>query len=294
MLKFIKRTTNHGINALKQNEEDKIHMEEQKKEVQSLKDTVESQKKEIQFLRIVQMEMKTQLAGVMSQVEVLKKDSVLHAASLAASSGRSGRRSYNLPPPLSQQQRASNATEVTIQAQPQTVQLQALQPVAAPASRSYSSGRTASTDSKMSSLLAAVEADQTTTIPHYQTTSPPTATPNPFFAHFQRIPSNDLRTNSFLRTLSGGQFPENWVLPGVTGVQFVEADPTSTTLTANGLSALSAGGIATIAQQVQQQQSTRPDLSQAGNSKDLDRLQLKEHSTFGKSKKKLGPLKDDK
>lgn len=256
LLKFIKRTTNHGINALKQSEEDKIYMEEQKKEVHMLKEVVEEQKKEIQFLRIVQMEMKTQLAGVMQQVEMLKKESVLYAAGLQQQSGRS-RRSYNLPPPLSQKQRAGNKpVERTIQ-QPQVITMPT------PNGRSHSSGRTCSTESKMNTLLAAVE---TADKEFHATTMPQTATLAPFatpaaanqFLTFQRIPSNDLRTNSFLRTLSGGPFPENWVLPtnfaglerdkiGLLQNQFhqVETD-------ANGL-------VTTMPQQQLQGQVNRPD-----------------------------------
>lgn len=272
LLKFIKRTTNHGINALKQSEEDKIYMEEQKKEIQILKEVVEAQKKEIEFLRLVQMETKTQLAGVMQQVDLIKKESVLYAASMQQNNR--SRRSYKLPPPLSQQQRAGSSVECTMQPQ-QVITMQA------PPVRSHSSGRTCSSESKMSTLLAAVEtADKelnTTTLPQTAANIAfgPPAGGNQFLT-FQRIPSNDLRTNSFLRTLSGGPFPENWVLPG--GLTGLERD--KITLLQNQYQVeADAKGLVAMAQQVQGQ-SARPDRS----------FQLKELSTFGKNKKNKNPV----
>lgn len=259
-------------------------MEEQKKEIHVLKEEVEDQKKEIQFLRIVQMEMKTQLAGVIQQVDLLKKESVLYAASLQHQSNRS-RRSYNMPPPLSQQQRASNKPmECTIQ-QPQVLTTQAS------SGRSHSSGRSCSTESKMSTLLAAVEtaADKelnTSSLP--QTTNLAQFGTNPSSANqfltFQRISSNDLRTNSFLRSLSGGQFSENWVLPGSFGGGL---DREKISLLQNQFQVeTDANGLApTMTQQVQGR-SSRSD-------------HYNGPSTFGKGKKKKkssssSQLKEDK
>ena len=259
-------------------------MEEQKKEVQELKEIVEEQKKELHFLRIVQMEMKTQLNSVMQQMDMFKKESVLYAASMSqpTCSNRS-RRSYNMPPPLTQQQRAGNKTAetsipVAIPQPPQVITMQA------PAALAHASNRTASTDSKMSTLLTAVDAVSdkelnTKTIPQAAT-----------FAHFTAAPiantvwvpgpSHDLRANSFLRTLSGQPFPENWVLPGgmtpldrdniyTLQAQFFDQDPNA---------------MAGMAQRAQVQ-SNKPESTAQNGSKDLGRLELKENATFGKNKK---------